>query len=210
MCQIPRSIDWAYFLKEFFPACAATIVGVVVAVLGTYSLSQRERAYFKRKEALDIQERRRLVGHRSMLAMELQRCLAQEFFDRNKFESDPKKWKVFGVNRQSIPTINAGELEFLFTSAQNKNILPKLLMQQQNFDQLVDSVSNFAAVRRELETALLTGSSLQGMYQEELRDISGSILAMITTILGGYREAQTMLQTGLQESVPDFIPIYKV
>ena len=193
MCQIFQTVHWI----ESLSACIAAIVGAVTGIAGSYILAKHERDYFKRKEFLDTQERRRLAGHRAMLAIESQRCLVKKLFDLNNSELDPRKWAVFVVNRQSIPVISAGELEFLITMAENKNILPKLIMQQQNFDQLVDSVGNFAAIRRELEAALLTGSSLPAMmHQEELNHIAKSILAMFKTILGGYNETQTMLLPG--------------
>lgn len=195
---------------DFISQSAAAIIGVVAALIGTYAMERARDKRELRKDAAALNDKQNRIAHRVMFALEAQRVFAQAMRDMTGKHSDPLQWAAVRFNRQSVPTIDLGELDFLFTQAQNQNILPKLLSQQQNFDQLIDSLAHLADARRDYESALLTASPLKGMYKNEVDGISKSLLLMLDQILSGYGLAQTVLLGGIRDTLKDFVPIFRV
>ena len=147
-------MDWNTFLDAAIPQTVSCLIGVLAALLGTHSTAKAQRAHQASLEGKALSDKRTLAGHRAMLAVEAQRNLAEALHNLVKNQQNVTQWTIIRVNKESVPRIILGEIEFLITSANNKNILPRLIGYQQNCDQLFDSLKNFADIRRDYEQAL--------------------------------------------------------
>jgi len=203
-------MDWNTFLDAAIPQTVSCLIGVLAALLGTHSTAKAQRAHQASLEGKALSDKRTLAGHRAMLAVEAQRNLAEALHNLVKNQQNVTQWTIIRVNKESVPRIILGEIEFLITSANNKNILPRLIGYQQNCDQLFDSLKNFADIRRDYEQAQLTSSPLINMYNNELQGTAKSIIAMFNKILTDASSVQETIAQGLKEHIPGFKPIYKI